>query len=136
MHRTFLVAGIIFAGTAVAAGAFGAHGLQRITTDGRIIEAFKTAVQYQFWHAIALVLTAILFERNRASLLKWAGWSFIGGVTLFSGSLYLLTFLRINNNTLATVVGPVTPLGGLLMILGWIFVLIAVMRKTAVLKKL
>jgi uncharacterized membrane protein YgdD (TMEM256/DUF423 family) len=129
MHRNFLLAGIIFAGTAVAIGAFGAHGLQKLTTDSKIIEAFKTGVQYQFWHALALLLVGILYERFNGSLTKWAGWSFISGILLFSGSLYLLSFLKLNEHSLAKAIGPVTPFGGLLLILGWIFLLLSVLKR-------
>jgi uncharacterized membrane protein YgdD (TMEM256/DUF423 family) len=129
MHRNTLIAGVIFAGLAVALGAFGAHGLQKITTDEKIIQGYQTAVQYQFWHALALLVTGVLPEKLDARLMKWAARCFIAGIILFSGSLYLLTFLKIQENSLTRIAGPITPVGGLLFIAGWILLLAALLKK-------
>jgi uncharacterized membrane protein YgdD (TMEM256/DUF423 family) len=126
MHKSFLVAGAILGGLGVALGAFGAHGLQRITSDSTIIHGFQTGVQYQIYHALALLVTGILFERLPNRFVKWAGNCFITGVILFSGSLYLLTLFKIQDNGLTKIVGPVTPLGGVFLIIGWVFLLIGV----------
>lgn len=129
MHKSFLVAGALLGGLGVALGAFGAHGLQNATSDEKVIHVFQTGVQYQLYHALALLATGVLFERLPNKFIKWAGNLFIGGIILFSGSLYLLTFLKIQDSSLTKVAGPITPLGGVLFILGWVFLLIGVGRK-------
>lgn len=130
MHRNSIATGIVFGGLAVVLGAFGAHGLQRLTEDPKILSGYHTAVQYQFWHGLALILTGILFSGDFSrKLMRWAAGCFITGVLLFSGSLYLLTMLKINNSGLTKAVGPVTPLGGVFFIAGWLLLLVAVLKK-------
>lgn len=114
---------------AVALGAFGAHGLQRMLSDEKIIQSFRTGVQYQLYHALALMIAAILFSHFPNKKVKWAGICFISGIILFSGSLYLITLLKLWEMEAVRFLGPVTPLGGLLMIAGWI-VLVWGMVKT------
>ena len=132
MHKGFLVAGAIFSGLAVALGAFGAHGLEKLTSDEKILHGYQTGVQYQVYHGLALLLTGILFEKLPNRWIKWAGSSFIAGIILFSGSLYLLTFIKIQGNTSAGIVGPVTPLGGIFFIAGWAFLLAGFITKRPV----
>jgi uncharacterized membrane protein YgdD (TMEM256/DUF423 family) len=129
MHKNFLMAGAIFGGLGVAAGAFGAHGLQRITSDEKIIHGFQTAVQYQVYHALALLITAIILDRMPHRFIRWAGNCFIIGVVLFSGSLYLLTLSKIQGNGLVRIIGPITPLGGVFFILGWMALLAGIIAK-------
>ena len=124
-----MIAGTLFAALAVALGAFGAHGLQKISTDEKIIHGYQTAVQYQFWHALALLFTGMLYEKLDTRLMKWAARSFINGIILFSGSLYMLTYLKIRESSLIKIAGPITPLGGLLFITGWLLLLVALWRK-------
>jgi uncharacterized membrane protein YgdD (TMEM256/DUF423 family) len=128
MHKNFVIWAAFFGGLGVALGAFGAHGLQKATTDEKIFHGFQTAVQYQIYHALALLAIAILFDKLSAKWMKWAGYSFIAGIILFSGSLYLLTFLKIQESSAVKFVGPVTPFGGVMFILGWIFLLIAALK--------
>lgn len=129
MHKKFLAAGAALAGLAVALGAFGAHGLEKITTDAKILHGYHTGVQYQVYHALALLAVGQLIEKNGSALLKWAGNFFIAGIFLFSGSLYLLTFLKIQGSTAVKWAGPVTPLGGVCFIAGWVLLLLAVWNK-------
>jgi uncharacterized membrane protein YgdD (TMEM256/DUF423 family) len=129
MHKNFLIAAAIFGGLAVALGAFGAHGLESITTDDKILHGFQTGVQYQMYHALALLGLAIMYERINTKWIKWAGNCFITGIILFSGSLYLLSFLKIQESSAVKFVGPVTPLGGIFFIAGWLFLLIAGMKR-------
>lgn len=124
-----MIAGTLFAALAVALGAFGAHGLQKITSDEKLIHGYQTAVQYQFWHALALLFTGMLYEKLDTRLMKWAARCFIGGIILFSGSLYLLTCLKIRESGLIKIAGPITPLGGLLFITGWLLLLAALWKK-------
>ncbi len=128
MHKNFLTSAAFFGGLAVALGAFGAHGLEKITSDEKILHSFQTGVQYQFYHAIALFGIGILSDRIKNNWLTWAGNCFITGIILFSGSLYLLTFLKIEESNGLKIVGPVTPLGGVFFILGWIFLLVAILK--------
>lgn len=109
--RAWFATGAVLAGLAVAAGAFGAHGLRgRLAPDD--LATFETAARYQMYHALALLAVAVLAARGapRAAL---AGWAFLGGIVLFSGSLYLLTLCDLRW------MGAVTPLGGAAFLAGW-----------------
>ncbi|MBD2716389.1 DUF423 domain-containing protein [Microvirga sp. STR05] len=104
----------------VAIGAFGAHGLRPMLEASGRFETFETAVRYQFYHALALLAVGILLQvRPELRLLGTTAWLWLGGVLLFSGSLYTLCFTGI------TKLGAVAPVGGLLLIAGWISVLLA-----------
>ena len=130
MHKKILATGAFLAALGVAAGAFGAHGLQKATTDEKIISGFQTAAQYQLWHALAIIAVGILFAGGlSARLLKWSAGCFITGIILFSGSLYLLSFLTINGSGLTAAVGPVTPVGGVFLIAGWLILAAALLKK-------
>jgi uncharacterized membrane protein YgdD (TMEM256/DUF423 family) len=130
MHKKFLAIAAVLGGLAVALGAFGAHGLERLTSDERIIQGFRTGTQYQMYHALALLLVAGLYDKFKLTPAKWAANCFITGTILFSGSLYLLTFFKIQDSDAVRWVGPVTPVGGLLLISGWIFLLSAAIKKS------
>ncbi|MDE3224077.1 MAG: DUF423 domain-containing protein [Nitrospirota bacterium] len=112
----FLPAGAVLAGLGVAAGAFGAHGLKALLSV-EMLAVFETAVRYQVYHALALMLTGILLDRSVASegrtSLRLAGRLFLAGVLLFSGSLYLLALSEIRW------LGAITPIGGFCFIAGW-----------------
>jgi uncharacterized membrane protein YgdD (TMEM256/DUF423 family) len=110
--RVFFALGSLLAGTAVAAGAFGAHGL-RGRVDADLLEVFSTAARYQMFHALALLAVAWAVTRWPDADLELGGWMLVAGTAIFSGSLYLMTF------TGARWLGAVTPLGGLLLIGGW-----------------
>ena len=85
MHKLFLSVGSLLGGIAVALGAFGAHGLKKIVQP-ETVNTFQTGVQYQMYHALALIAVAIIFERFPNKLMIWAGASFCAGILLFSGS--------------------------------------------------
>ena len=121
--RFALIAGTVSGMVAVLLGAFGAHGLQnRLIDEGRF-ETYNLAVEYQFYHAMALLITGILMKQNASSMLQYASISFSGGTILFSGSLYLLTVLNLG------AFGAITPLGGILFLSGWLFLLMGVIQK-------
>ena len=120
MEKTNLFLGSILAGMAVAAGAFGAHGLQQITTDAQVLRTYQTAVQYHFWHAIALLICSALSKVSDPTLNYWARQSFLAGLACFSGSLYFLTYLRINQLPVSKWVVLITPVGGLFFITAWV----------------
>lgn len=110
--RRFFVAGSILAGTAVAAGAFGAHGLEnRISPE--LLDTFTTAARYQMYHGLALLAVALAVAQWPSAKLAGGGWLLIAGTAVFSGSLYLLVL------TGARWLGAITPLGGLLLLGGW-----------------
>ena len=113
MANTFLLIGSLAGFLGVAAGAFGAHGLRsRLSPD--MLAVFETAVRYQMYHVFALLITAAVMARvGDARLLVIAGWSFITGMVLFSGSLYALALTGISG------LGAITPLGGLAFLVGW-----------------
>lgn len=120
--KFFIQAGASLGLLGVAIGAFGAHGMRAMLEASGRMATFETAVKYQFYHALALVLVGLLmhsFGSNPAisKVLTWAGYSFIGGVLIFSGSLYVLCLTGI------TWLGAITPIGGLGMIAGWALVL-------------
>ena len=113
MNQTFFFLGSLLGGLGVALGAFGAHGLRRRISPERL-ETFETGVRYQIYHALALLAAALLAEwLPGARLAAAAGWLFLAGVALFSGSLYLLVFTGQRRW------GAVAPLGGLAFIAGW-----------------
>lgn len=113
MARLFLLIASILGGLSVAGGAFGAHALKGTLSESAL-SSFETGIRYQMFHAIALLLVAILIgQYPEAKGLATVGWCFIVGVILFSGSLYGLTLGGIK------ALGPVTPLGGLAFIIGW-----------------
>jgi len=124
VQRTWLAAGALLALLAVMAGAFGAHGLRGMVSE-RGLEVFQTAVTYQMYHAIALVLVALLSVAGLSRrLLGAAAGFFLAGTLLFSGSLYLLVLTEIRW------VGPVTPLGGVCFMVGWALLVAAATRRS------
>jgi uncharacterized membrane protein YgdD (TMEM256/DUF423 family) len=126
--KLFLILGTLLAGLAVALGAFGAHGLKKLV-DADTVSVYQTGVQYQMYHALALIFVGILAQRMENSLFNYAGFFFIGGIVCFSGSLYLLSSFRAMNKAVPGFVYPITPLGGILFILGWILLLFALLKK-------
>ena len=123
MTRIFIVLAGFLGFTAVALGAFGAHGLRsRLESlpDGvKRFEWWNTAAQYHLTHALALAFAAWLVHRGAGASATVAGWSFVAGVALFSGSLYLMTI------TGQTRLGAITPIGGLCFLVGWGAVMVA-----------
>jgi len=126
--KLFLIVGTLLAALAVALGAFGAHGLKKLV-DADTISIYQTGVQYQMYHALALIIVGILAQRSDSSLLSYAGFFFIGGIVCFSGSLYLLSSFRAMNKSVPGFVYHITPLGGILFILGWLLLLFALIKK-------
>lgn len=127
--KIYLVLGSVLAGLAVILGAFGAHGLKQLVPP-ETVASYQTGVQYQMYHAFALLFVGLLSERMVATgLMNYAGMSFITGIILFSGSIYLLVSMKAVNKVGITGIGIITPIGGLFFILGWILFLIAVIKK-------
>lgn len=109
MQARFLLLAAIAGFIGVAMGAFGAHGLKHILTD-HYLDIYKTAVDYQMWHALLLAAVSLLPAQR---LLNWAAWSLVVGIVLFSGSLYVLAVSKI------AWLGMITPFGGFAFLLAW-----------------
>jgi uncharacterized membrane protein YgdD (TMEM256/DUF423 family) len=115
----------LLGGLGVAIGAFGAHGLRAMLEASGRFDTFETAVRYQFYHALAMLAVGVLATTARPELRGPLGTTaalWLGGVLVFSGSLYLLCFTGI------TKLGAVAPIGGLLLIAGWVRLLLAVSK--------
>lgn len=125
MQKTFGIIAALYGALAVILGAFGAHALKE-KLDAYQLEIFNKGVQYQFYHVIALFAVVFLAEKIQPKTLTFAGWFFSVGILFFSGSLYLLaTRSLMGTDTLTPILGPVTPLGGLCFIIGWILLLVS-----------
>lgn len=113
LSQRFLVIGTVFAGSAVAAGAFGAHALKGIL-DAPSLQVFDTATRYQMYHALGLCIVSWAIDRYPEQRLEQTGWLFTLGILLFSGSLYVVSLAGISW------MGAVTPIGGLAFLAGWL----------------
>lgn len=133
--------GAIICGLAVGSGAFAAHGLdeifvkkyadqtrvvgaQTVPLAAKFLNDFKTGAEYQMYHGLAIIAAGLLLDRRPSRIGNVAAWSFLIGIVLFSGSLYILTLTGV------TKWGAVTPIGGLLFLIGWLCLAIAASRKT------
>ena len=125
--KTVLLLGSILAGTAVILGALGAHGLKPLITPEQLT-SYETGVRYQVYHAFALLLIAALDDKINFNFRRYAAWAFVLGIGLFSGSIYLLSLHDLIGLTNYKWLGPITPLGGLCFIAGWIFVGIGALK--------
>ena len=127
MHKGFLKTAAVLGALSVMLRAFAAHSLKQVLAAD-LLQVFETAVRYQFYHVFALLATGILCAAYPGKLIKWAGYLFIAGIILFSGSLYLLCYVKHNNLPLNWL-GVITPFGGAAFIAGWIMLFVAVARK-------
>ncbi|MCV3214987.1 DUF423 domain-containing protein [Plectonema radiosum NIES-515] len=115
MTQIFLSIGAILGGLSVASGAFASHALRDKISD-RSLEIFETAARYQMYHALALLLVALLlsiYQQSEPPILLASGWLFVIGIGLFSGSLYALSLTNVK------ILGAIAPLGGAALIAGW-----------------
>ena len=113
MTRLFFVMGALFGFVGVALGAFGAHALkQRLATD--LFDIFEVGVRYQMYHALALLVVAWASVQWPGAAVAIAGWLFVAGIVIFSGSLYVLALTGVRW------LGAVTPLGGVALLAGWV----------------
>lgn len=121
MVRTFFFWGAASAFVGVSAGAFGAHGLKgRISAE--MLAIFEVGVRYQMYHAFALIITAWVQTKWPSTIVIAAGWCFLMGTILFSGSLYLLSLSGMRW------MGAITPVGGLAFLAGWLFLALGVLK--------
>lgn len=114
MNRFFIQAGAVLGALAVALGAFGAHALKDYLAQINRADTFETAVKYQFYHAIALIMVGVLSKEFSSNTLQWSGRLLFAGVLIFAGALYTICFTGI------TAFGAVAPIGGSLLIIGWL----------------
>ena len=119
--RQLVALGASMAGLAVAAGAFGAHALRARLATGDLL-VFETGARYQMYHGLALIAAGWIAERWPGPLASAAGWCFVAGVVLFSGSLYALTLSGVR------ALGAITPIGGVCFLAGWACLAMAAVR--------
>ncbi|MFG0319499.1 MAG: DUF423 domain-containing protein [Planctomycetota bacterium JB042] len=123
MDRTFTFLGALLGGLAVVIGAFAAHGLEA-RLDAEALAWVETGARYQMFHALALLAVAAAAKSFPGRAVRWAGWSFVAGTAIFSGSLYVLAATGVRG------LGAVTPFGGAALILGWACLTTAAARRT------
>jgi len=121
-NQTILILGAVFMALGVLLGAFGAHALKPILSP-EMLAVYKTGVEYQFYHAIGLLLIGVIGFQVKSKYLQWSGLFITIGIILFSGSLYVLTLSGIK------AIGAITPIGGLSFVAGWIFLAIAIIKR-------
>jgi uncharacterized membrane protein YgdD (TMEM256/DUF423 family) len=119
--RVLFGLGAILGFLGVAAGAFGAHAIRERVSPERL-DNWKTAADYQLWHALATIVSALIAVRWTSGSAAAAGWCFVAGVVVFSGSLYALAL------TDRRKLGAITPIGGVLFLAGWAFLVLAAIR--------
>ncbi len=120
--KFFLIVGAILLAAGVQLGALGAHALTQ-SLSASALQGWNFAVQFQFYHALGLILIGILLQLlgNKAPL-KWAGWIMLAGIFLFSGSIYVTALGA------PDVIGRIAPLGGALFMLAWVLIAVAIFR--------
>jgi uncharacterized membrane protein YgdD (TMEM256/DUF423 family) len=128
MYKPALIAGIVTAALAVVLGAFGAHALKAVLTPEQLV-TFETGVRYEFYHSFALLAAGAIYSSFPFRQVRYASWMFMLGILLFSGSLYLLTLLKMNGQVGLGGIGIITPIGGVFFIMGWILLLLGVLKK-------
>lgn len=128
MKKIVLLFGATYGGLSVVFGAFGAHALKAVLSADKL-QSFETAVKYQMYHALALLLVGFFFDFSRKTQ-QYMAWSFVLGTFLFSTSIYLLALSSIWDVNLKFL-GPVTPLGGMFLIFGWVLMGISFVKLKA-----
>lgn len=121
--NTFIFLAAIFGFVAVAIGAFGAHGLEaHLSSDN--MQRYQTAVQYHFYHTLALFLVGVLLQHWHSKWLDWSAYAFTLGIILFSGSLYIYSISGIKAFAM------ITPIGGLCFLIAWTCLAISTIKRT------
>jgi uncharacterized membrane protein YgdD (TMEM256/DUF423 family) len=126
MNKRIIISASIFGALAVVLGAFGAHSLRKILSPEQM-DIWHTAVQYHFYHTFALLFLST-FARFKNKIINFSAYCFSIGIFLFSGSLYLMALKNILVVGSANILGPITPIGGLFFILGWLSLFLAALR--------
>ncbi|MCI2839700.1 MULTISPECIES: DUF423 domain-containing protein [Staphylococcus] len=118
--KVFIILGALCTMMAVGTGAFGAHGLEGKLSD-KYMSVWEKAVNYQMYHGLGLIMIGIISGTTSINV-NWAGWLLFFGIVLFSGSLYILALTQIR------ILGAITPIGGILFIVGWLMLIIATFK--------
>lgn len=126
MNKRIILTAAIFGCLAVALGAFGAHGLKNMISESQLLTWHK-GVEYQFYHTLAILYLST-FGRFKSKLILMSFLFFSTGILFFSGSLYLLSLKDVLHLQSVQYIGPITPLGGLCFILGWISLFLAALK--------
>ena len=133
MQKRFLVFSGFSGAIAVALGAMAAHFLKSKVELGLMTEAslqaFETAARYQIYHSLALLIVALMVDKFDPKFISKVGYCFMAGIVLFSGSLYLLSTASLIGLSDMLWLGPITPIGGLFFIAGWLLLAFAGMKK-------
>jgi uncharacterized membrane protein YgdD (TMEM256/DUF423 family) len=127
MHKPFIKTAALLGALSVMLGAFAAHGLKQVLLPDNL-QVFETAVRYQFYHVFALLAVGILYKEFPGKFMQWAGRLFIAGIILFSGSLYLLCYVKQHAMPLNWL-GAITPFGGAAFIAGWVMLFWAALKR-------
>lgn len=125
MQRTFFRTAAILAMFSVMLGAFGAHVLKEYLTE-QSLDSFQTATTYMMNHAIALFIVGKMYRHYKKKTMVWAGNFFVMGIIMFSGSIYLSIVLKFLGYEKLTLVNLITPVGGLMFILGWLMLFVSI----------
>jgi uncharacterized membrane protein YgdD (TMEM256/DUF423 family) len=121
MKRPFFLAASVLGFFSIALGAFATHALKNVISASGLV-VFELAVRYQMYHALALLGVALVPPANQSRWLTWAGWLWVGGTLIFSVSLYLLAI------TGWTTLGAITPVGGMLLLAGWLCLIVSAFK--------
>lgn len=127
MSKNIIQTAAILGALAVILGAFAAHALKQ-HLDADQIAIFQTGVRYQYYHTFAILAVGLMAMKYPDHLLKWSARAFLVGIICFSGSLYLLSSRFALGIESWTWLGPITPIGGLFFIIGWILLFISVKK--------
>lgn len=126
MNKAFILLGSAMAALGVIIGAFGAHGLSAHLAEAQL-KSFETGVKYQMYHAIALIIIGILAAHINSKLINYSGILFALGTAFFSGSIYMLSTRALTGLSVKWL-GPITPIGGTMLIAAWVLLFIAVLK--------
>lgn len=121
--RILIIVAALYGLTAVVLGAFGAHALKARLNSEQLV-SYETGIRYQLLHALLILVIALWARQSPSALLQWAGSLVAVGIALFSFSIYMLATRDITGLTSWKWLGPITPLGGLLLISGWVLILV------------
>jgi uncharacterized membrane protein YgdD (TMEM256/DUF423 family) len=128
MQKMIFSLGATFAAIAVILGAFGAHAL-KAKFEPEQLQVFETGVRYQMYHAFALIIAGLVYDKFNQPMLNYSAFFFIAGIIFFSGSLYLLASKNLLGIENWKFLGPITPLGGLCFIVGWVLLAVSAFKK-------
>lgn len=121
-NKQILVMGAVFMALTVLLGAFGAHALKKVLSSD-MLAIYQTAVQYQFYHSLGLLVVGTIGLHYPPKWIRWSGIFLMAGIVLFSGSLYVLAFSGIK------AFGAITPIGGVSFVIGWVMLVVGIIQR-------